>query len=67
MAERLRIKFFVDNCVPDSVGRVLRDAGHDDEQQSQYLTGVTVRRTHPCRPLSSGALDAEWALYLIHE
>ena len=29
MAERLRIKFFVDNCVPDSVGRVLRDAGHD--------------------------------------
>jgi predicted nuclease of predicted toxin-antitoxin system len=29
MAERLRIKFFVDNCVPDSVGRVLQDAGHD--------------------------------------
>jgi predicted nuclease of predicted toxin-antitoxin system len=29
MAERLRIRFFVDHCVPDSVGRVLRDAGHE--------------------------------------
>ena len=29
MAERLSIKFFVDHCVPDSVGRVLRDAGHE--------------------------------------
>jgi hypothetical protein len=29
MAERLSIKFFVDHCVPDSVGRVLHDAGHE--------------------------------------
>jgi D-serine deaminase-like pyridoxal phosphate-dependent protein len=39
----------------------------NDEQQSEYLTDVTVRRTHPCRPLSRGALDAEWALYLVYE
>jgi predicted nuclease of predicted toxin-antitoxin system len=24
-----RIKFFIDHCVPDSVGRALRDAGHE--------------------------------------
>jgi predicted nuclease of predicted toxin-antitoxin system len=29
MAARPRIKFFLDNCVPDSVAHVLRDAGHD--------------------------------------
>lgn len=29
MAERPTIKFFVDHCVPDSVGHVLRDAGHE--------------------------------------
>lgn len=29
MAERQAIRFFVDHCVPDSVGRVLRAAGHD--------------------------------------
>ena len=29
MAERSRIKFFVDHCVPDSVGRELRAAGHE--------------------------------------
>lgn len=29
MAGRLTIRFFVDHCVPDSVGRVLRDAGHE--------------------------------------
>ena len=29
MAERLSIKFFVDHCVPDSVGRVLREAAHE--------------------------------------
>jgi predicted nuclease of predicted toxin-antitoxin system len=28
IAGRLSIKFFLDNCVPDSVARVLRDAGH---------------------------------------
>jgi len=26
---RTRIKFFVDQCVPDSVGRLLRDRGYD--------------------------------------
>ena len=29
MAERLRLKFFLDNCVPDSVGHVLAKAGHE--------------------------------------
>jgi len=29
MVERLRIKFFLDNCVPDSVAGVFRDAGHE--------------------------------------
>src|SRR5713101_6216016 len=29
MAERPRIKFFIDNCVPDSVASVPRNAGHD--------------------------------------
>ena len=29
MVERPRIKFFIDNFVPDSVGRVLRRAGHE--------------------------------------
>ena len=29
MAERPTIKFFVDHCVPDSVGRALRDAGYE--------------------------------------
>jgi hypothetical protein len=29
MADRLSIRFFVDHCVPDSVGRILRDAGHE--------------------------------------
>ena len=29
MAARLVIRFFIDHCVPDSVGRVLRDEGHD--------------------------------------
>jgi hypothetical protein len=29
MADRPRIKFFLDNCVPDSVARVLRSAGHE--------------------------------------
>ncbi|HVC53712.1 MAG TPA: DUF5615 family PIN-like protein [Stellaceae bacterium] len=29
MADRLTIRFFVDHCVPDSVGRVLRKAGHE--------------------------------------
>lgn len=29
MADRLTIRFFVDHCVPDSVARVLRDAGHE--------------------------------------
>jgi predicted nuclease of predicted toxin-antitoxin system len=26
---RISIKFFLDNCVPDSVAHVLRDAGHE--------------------------------------
>ena len=29
MPERVRLKFLTDNCVPDSVGRVLMDAGHE--------------------------------------
>ena len=29
MAGRLLIKFFVDHCVPDSVGHALRAAGHE--------------------------------------
>jgi predicted nuclease of predicted toxin-antitoxin system len=29
MVERLRIRFFIDNCVPDSVVGVLRKAGHE--------------------------------------
>jgi predicted nuclease of predicted toxin-antitoxin system len=29
MADRPRIKFFTDENVPDSVGRMLADAGHD--------------------------------------
>jgi hypothetical protein len=29
MAEALSIRFFIDHCVPDSVGGVLRDAGHE--------------------------------------
>ncbi len=29
MAMRLRLKFFLDNCVPDSVARVLREVGHN--------------------------------------
>jgi Domain of unknown function (DUF5615) len=29
MADRPTIRFFIDHCVPDSVGRVLRDAGHE--------------------------------------
>ena len=29
MSDRNATKFFVDNCVPDSVARVLREAGHD--------------------------------------
>ena len=28
MARRVKLKFFLDNCVPDSVGHVLREAGH---------------------------------------
>lgn len=29
MAERLSIRVFLDHCVPDSVGDVLREAGHE--------------------------------------
>jgi hypothetical protein len=29
MADALSIRFFIDHCVPDSVGGVLRDAGHE--------------------------------------
>jgi Domain of unknown function (DUF5615) len=29
MAGRLRLKFLTDNCVPDSVRRVLTEAGHE--------------------------------------
>ena len=29
MPGRLRLKFLTDNCVPDSVGRVLINAGHE--------------------------------------
>jgi hypothetical protein len=29
MPERQRLKFLTDNCVPDSVGRVLVEAGHE--------------------------------------
>ena len=29
MAVRLTIRFFIDHCVPDSVGSALRDAGHE--------------------------------------
>src|SRR6266481_10105167 len=29
MVERLRIRFFIDNCVPDSVADILRSAGHE--------------------------------------
>jgi hypothetical protein len=29
MVERLRIRFFIDNCVPDSVAGFLRNAGHE--------------------------------------
>jgi len=29
MAERLRLKFLTDNCVPDSVGQALQQAGHE--------------------------------------
>jgi predicted nuclease of predicted toxin-antitoxin system len=29
MAGQPPIRFFVDHCVPDSVGRALRDAGHE--------------------------------------
>jgi predicted nuclease of predicted toxin-antitoxin system len=29
MAERPRLKFLTDNCVPDSVGKVLSEAGHE--------------------------------------
>ena len=29
MAARPTIRFFIDHCVPDSVGRALRDAGYD--------------------------------------
>jgi hypothetical protein len=29
MADAFSIKFFIDHCVPDSVGGVLRDAGHE--------------------------------------
>jgi predicted nuclease of predicted toxin-antitoxin system len=29
MSERPRLRFFLDNCVPDSVGRVLAEAGHE--------------------------------------
>jgi uncharacterized protein DUF5615 len=29
MPERQRLKFLTDNCVPDSVGRILREAGHE--------------------------------------
>jgi predicted nuclease of predicted toxin-antitoxin system len=28
MARRPKLRFFLDNCVPDSVGRALADAGH---------------------------------------
>lgn len=29
MAAQLRLKFLTDNCVPDSVGQILQDAGHE--------------------------------------
>lgn len=29
MVEALSIRFFIDHCVPDSVGSALRDAGHE--------------------------------------
>lgn len=29
MGERAKIRFFIDHCVPDSVGRALREAGHE--------------------------------------
>jgi predicted nuclease of predicted toxin-antitoxin system len=29
MGQRPRIRFFIDNCVPDSVGRALAAAGHE--------------------------------------
>lgn len=29
MARRRPLRFFLDNCVPDSVGRALSDAGHE--------------------------------------
>jgi predicted nuclease of predicted toxin-antitoxin system len=29
MGAQPKIKFFIDHCVPDSVGRALRDSGHE--------------------------------------
>lgn len=40
MTGRPAIRFFIDHCVPDSVGRVLRDAGHE----------VTLLRIAPDSP-----------------
>jgi predicted nuclease of predicted toxin-antitoxin system len=37
MAARPRLRFFLDNCVPVSVGEVLRDAGHEVIHQGQSL------------------------------
>lgn len=48
MAERPRLKFFLDNCVPDSVARVLRDAGH----QIILLRDV-IPKDSPDRPVAA--------------
>ncbi|MCP4304259.1 MAG: hypothetical protein GY788_05125 [bacterium] len=37
MARRARLRFFLDNCVPDSVGRVLADAGHEVIYQREVI------------------------------
>jgi predicted nuclease of predicted toxin-antitoxin system len=37
MAGRPRLKFFIDNCVPDSVGKILKTADHDVIYQREVL------------------------------
>lgn len=39
MARRATLRFFLDNCVPDSVGSVLRDAGHEVIHQRDVIAG----------------------------
>jgi predicted nuclease of predicted toxin-antitoxin system len=54
-------RFFVDHCVPDSVGRVLRDAGHE-----AMLLRETIAANSP-DPLVAAVSEMYGAVLVSHD